>query len=253
MEHLGTFRKKINSKFGNEREKKVDAVLLQLSESSKQELHGVSALTYNDKECDMIMQKIIAQVVPNKNSWKEILKALQVLENLVLTGSERVVQEAMDHKRSLGILVRYNSALSGYHGKGAGRDEGAPVRSAASKVMDLLDDTEKLRGLREGGSFGLEQLAKFSPKKQEDADPFATTTGATVFGAGGKAPVGAKYSIEDMKGMYDGRAERFFDKGEEDPRGAERAGSYATGSEDLIDFMSMPTVRKQQTQGTLSC
>lgn len=88
--------------------------------------------------------------------------------------------------------------------------------------MDLLDDTEKLRGLREGGSFGLEQLAKFSPKKQEDADPFATTTGATVFGAGGKAPVGAKYSIEDMKGMYDGRAERFFDKGEEDPRGAER-------------------------------
>lgn len=74
MEHLGTFRKKINSKFGNEREKKVDAVLLQLSESSKQELHGVSALTYNDKECDMIMQKIIAQVVPNKNSWKEILK-----------------------------------------------------------------------------------------------------------------------------------------------------------------------------------
>lgn len=45
-----------------------------------------------------------------------LAQALQVLENLVLTGSERVVQEAMDHKRSLGILVRYNSALSGYHG-----------------------------------------------------------------------------------------------------------------------------------------
>ena len=74
MESLGTFRKKINSKFGNEREKKIDAVLLQLSESSKQELHGVSALTYNDSECDMICSKVVAQLAPKKNSWKEIRK-----------------------------------------------------------------------------------------------------------------------------------------------------------------------------------
>ena len=78
MESIGMFRKKLNMierKFGNnEREKKIDAVLLSLTVSTKEELHGVSALTYNDQECDMVMARVIDQLDTKKNSWKEILK-----------------------------------------------------------------------------------------------------------------------------------------------------------------------------------
>jgi hypothetical protein len=86
--------------------------------------------------------------------------------------------------------------------------------------MSLLNDLNKLRRIREDG---LDMLGTFSPKKAEAIDPFTTQTGdITLFGAGGKAPIGAKFGIEHMQGMYEGRSERYFDQGETDPRAAER-------------------------------
>jgi hypothetical protein len=211
---LGNIRKKALARLGNEQEKKVMNMLLDEGESHAEDFNDISALTYNDSQCDLVMGKVWDQLVPNQNSWKHILKALKLLNHLVKTGSERVVNDAMDHDRAVKALERYNSALAGFHGRGSGRDEGAPIRDLAVNLLDLLNDVERLREVREGG---FSHLGKESTKEKAPVeDPWATKDGPLGFGSGNKAPVGAQFGLDSMKGMYDDRPERYRDSSAND-------------------------------------
>lgn len=93
--------------------------------------------------------------------WRQIYKALQLLEFLIKHGSERVIDDARGHITLLKMLRQFHFIDQN------GKDQGINVRNRAKELAELLGDVERIRAERkkarankakytgvEGGSMG---------------------------------------------------------------------------------------------------
>lgn len=76
------------------------------------------------------------------HSWRQIYKAVQLLDYLVKNGSERVVDYARSHIAVIEI-IRFFSYVDS-----KGVDRGAAIRHRAEELIQLLNSTDKLRAER---------------------------------------------------------------------------------------------------------
>ena len=94
--------------------------------------------------------------------WRQIYKALQLLEYLIKHGSERVIDDARSHLTLLKMLRQFHFIDQN------GKDQGVNVRHRAKELAELLGDVERIRserkkarsnkskytGVEGGGGFG---------------------------------------------------------------------------------------------------
>ncbi|RJE19291.1 hypothetical protein PHISCL_08379, partial [Aspergillus sclerotialis] len=71
--------------------------------------------------------------------WRQIYKALQLLEFLVKNGSERVVDDARSHMSLLRMLRQFHFIDQN------GKDQGINVRNRSSELVKLLGDVDMIR------------------------------------------------------------------------------------------------------------
>lgn len=71
--------------------------------------------------------------------WRQIYKALQLLEFLIKNGSERVIDDARGHITLLKMLRQFHYIDLN------GKDQGINVRNRAKELSDLLGDVERIR------------------------------------------------------------------------------------------------------------
>lgn len=71
--------------------------------------------------------------------WRQIYKALQLLEFLIKHGSERVVDDARSHLTLLKMLRQFHFIDAN------GKDQGVNVRNRAKELADLLSDVDRIR------------------------------------------------------------------------------------------------------------
>lgn len=74
--------------------------------------------------------------------WRQIYKALQLLEFLVKNGSERVVDDARSHLSLLRMLRQFHFIDSN------GKDQGINVRNRSQELVKLLGDVDAIRAER---------------------------------------------------------------------------------------------------------
>ena len=74
--------------------------------------------------------------------WRQIYKALQLLEFLVKNGSERVIDDARSHLTLLKMLRQFHFIDQN------GKDQGVNVRNRAKELAELLSDVERIRAER---------------------------------------------------------------------------------------------------------
>ncbi|KAE8349328.1 hypothetical protein BDV28DRAFT_141464 [Aspergillus coremiiformis] len=74
--------------------------------------------------------------------WRQIYKALQLLEFLVKNGSERVVDDARSHMSLLRMLRQFHYIDQN------GKDQGINVRNRSSELVKLLGDVDQIRAER---------------------------------------------------------------------------------------------------------
>ena len=74
--------------------------------------------------------------------WRQIYKALQLLEFLIKNGSERVIDDARSHLSLLKMLRQFHYIDLN------GKDQGINVRNRAKELADLLSDVDKIRSER---------------------------------------------------------------------------------------------------------
>lgn len=74
--------------------------------------------------------------------WRQIYKALQLLEFLIKHGSERVIDDARSHLTLLKMLRQFHFIDQN------GKDQGVNVRNRAKELTELLSDVERIRGER---------------------------------------------------------------------------------------------------------
>lgn len=162
--------------------------------------------------------------------WRQIYKALQLMEFLVKNGSERVIDDARSHLSLLKMLRQFHYIDQN------GKDQGINVRNRSKELVDLLSDVEKIRAERkkskatrnkyqgvEGGSgFGMGGSSSRYGGFGSEGDAYGSTFGGSrraVYGDGGGFG-GENHDEYDENGQIS-RAERFEEYDEYDDGGAQ--------------------------------
>ena len=96
--------------------------------------------------------------------WRQIYKALQLLEFLIKHGSERVIDDARSHLTLLKMLRQFHYIDPN------GKDQGINVRNRAKELSELLSDVDKIRAERK--------------KARATKNKYTGVEGGTGFGGG---------------------------------------------------------------------
>ncbi|CAO3640083.1 unnamed protein product [Mucor hiemalis] len=99
--------------------------------------------TYNYQYFNEIMPAIYRRFTEKESKqWRQIYKALVLLEFLIKNGTERVVDDARSHVSMIKVLRNF------YYIDDKGKDEGLNVRNRAKEIVELLSSTDKIRSER---------------------------------------------------------------------------------------------------------
>lgn len=163
--------------------------------------------------------------------WRQIYKALQLMEFLVKNGSERVIDDARSHLSLLKMLRQFHYIDQN------GKDQGINVRNRSKELTDLLSDVDRIRQERKKARAtknkytGVEGGAGLGPSSSggryggfgsESAGYGASSFGGTtrgVYGDGGGFG-GESHEDYDESGRRGG-ADRFDEYDEYDDGGAQ--------------------------------
>ncbi|KAK3329930.1 hypothetical protein B0H66DRAFT_41711 [Apodospora peruviana] len=119
--------------------------------------------TFNYATLNEIMPMIYRRFTEKSaEEWRQIYKALQLLEFLIKHGSERVIDDARSHLTLLKMLRQFHFIDQN------GKDQGVNVRNRAKELAELLGDVDRIRaerkkarankskyqGVEGGGGFG---------------------------------------------------------------------------------------------------
>lgn len=97
---------------------------------------------------DTIRSQLLSEIMPmiykrftekSAEEWRQIYKALQLMEFLVKNGSERVIDDARSHMSLLKMLKQFHYIDQN------GKDQGLNVRNRSKELVDLLSDVDRIR------------------------------------------------------------------------------------------------------------
>lgn len=103
-------------------------------------MQEIAAATNNFQDFNEIMPAIYRNFMEREaREWRQIYKALQLLEYIVKHGSERVVDDARSHLGTIKILRSF------HYTDESGKDQGINVRNRAKEIAEMLSDVERIR------------------------------------------------------------------------------------------------------------
>ncbi|KAF7190418.1 ENTH domain-containing protein [Pseudocercospora fuligena] len=96
--------------------------------------------TFNYQQLNEIMPMVYKRFTEKSaEEWRQIYKALQLLEFLVKNGSERVIDDARSHLSLLKMLRQFHYIDQN------GKDQGINVRNRSKELTELLSDVDRIR------------------------------------------------------------------------------------------------------------
>ncbi|KAJ2825589.1 Epsin-3, clathrin recruitment and traffic between the Golgi and endosome [Coemansia erecta] len=113
--------------------------------------------TYNRKDFDDIMPMIYVRVNdPDPTNWRQVYKSLQLIEYLMKNGSERVVDDVRGHITIIKMLKSF------HHIDANGKDQGINVRHRSKELVELINDSERMRAERKKSKENRDKYGGFS-------------------------------------------------------------------------------------------
>lgn len=191
--------------------------------------------------------------------WRQIYKALQLLEYLIKNGSERVIDDARSHLTLLKMLRQFHFIDQN------GKDQGINVRNRAKELTELLSDVDRIRserkkaranktkytGVEGGASFGggFSSSSRYGGFGGESAGGASTQYGGYsggVYGDGG----GFGGNTNDFKDHGRKGGDQFeeydeFDEGDKPESSRPRKTSERTGTKKTTPTSSGPPKKKE--------
>ncbi|KAL6931104.1 related to Epsin-3 [Hanseniaspora guilliermondii] len=106
-------------------------------------MEQISQGSFNYKERTEIIGMIFKRFTEKTSmEWRQIYKALQLLEYIIKHGSERFVDDCRSNLSIISMLRDFHYIDS------QGTDQGLNVRTRATAIVDLLKDNDKIRAER---------------------------------------------------------------------------------------------------------
>ncbi|XP_047342027.1 clathrin interactor EPSIN 1 [Impatiens glandulifera] len=93
-------------------------------------------------ECQIVMNVLWTRLTETGRNWRYVYKALTVIEYLVSHGSERAVDDIIEHTYQISSLSSFEYV------EPSGKDMGINVRKKAENIVALLNDKDKIQEVR---------------------------------------------------------------------------------------------------------
>ncbi|PHZ16881.1 ENTH-domain-containing protein [Rhizopus microsporus ATCC 52813] len=176
-------------------------------------LQEIAQGTHNYQYFNEIMPTIYKRFTEKEpKQWRQIYKALVLLDYLIKNGSERVVDDARSHVAMIKIMRNF------YYIDEKGKDEGLNVRNRAKEIVELLADTDRIREER--------KLARKNRNKYIGVGSDTASTRYVGFGSGSRGI------------SFNGDAMSF---GEQTPYSPPKMGKYDEEDDEFDSFASPST------------
>ncbi|KAF9453168.1 ENTH-domain-containing protein [Macrolepiota fuliginosa MF-IS2] len=141
--------------------------------------------TFNFQQFNEIMPCIYGRFMEKEaRQWRQIYKALQLLEYLIKHGSERVVDDARSHISTLKMLRSFHYIDE------KGKDEGINVRNRAKELVELLSDVEKIRVERRKAKANKSKYIGVGNEGGYDGGGLSFSSGGSRYGGFGSDSLG---------------------------------------------------------------
>ncbi|KAJ1724881.1 Epsin-3, clathrin recruitment and traffic between the Golgi and endosome [Coemansia erecta] len=149
-------------------------------------MREIADATHNRKNCDEIMPAIYMRFNDtDPSNWRQVYKALQLLEFLIKNGSENVVDEVRGHITIVKMLKNF------HHVDANGKDQGINVRHRSKELVDLVQNSERLREERK--------------KAKDNRDKYGGYAGgSSQYGGFGSTGGASSSSSRPSQGRYGG-------------------------------------------------
>ncbi|KAG6624496.1 clathrin interactor EPSIN 1-like isoform X1 [Carya illinoinensis] len=105
-------------------------------------LAEIAQATKKFAECQMVMDVLWTRLTETGKDWRHVYKALAVIEYLVAHGSERAVDEIIEHTFQISSLSSFEYV------EPSGKDMGINVRKKVENIVALLNNKDKIQEVR---------------------------------------------------------------------------------------------------------
>ncbi|VFQ73175.1 unnamed protein product [Cuscuta campestris] len=116
----------------------------------------IAQATKKFSECSIAMNVLWTRLKETDKNWRYVYKALVVLEYLVAHGSERAVDDIVEHTYHISSLTKFEYVEPN------GKDVGINVRKKAEHIVSLLNDKDKIQEVRDKASANREKYIGLS-------------------------------------------------------------------------------------------
>ncbi|KAL3645959.1 hypothetical protein CASFOL_011139 [Castilleja foliolosa] len=106
-------------------------------------LAEIAQATKKFSECQIVMNVIWTRLIETDKNWRFVYKTLAVIEYLVANGSERALDDILEHTFQISSLTKFEYVEPN------GKDVGLNVRKKAETIVGLLNDTDKIQQVRD--------------------------------------------------------------------------------------------------------
>ncbi|CAN1219141.1 Clathrin interactor EPSIN 1, partial [Linum perenne] len=158
-------------------------------------LQEISQATRKYTECQMIMSVLWTRLGETGKDWRLVYKALSVIEYLVAHGSERAVDDIIEHTYQISSLTSFDYV------EPSGKDMGINVRKKAETIVNLLNSQEKIQEVRSKASANRDKYFGLS------STGITSKSSASAFGSSSYKSsdrYGGFSSAKDTDGFRDG-------------------------------------------------
>lgn len=107
------------------------------------DLSELAQATNKITDCRMIMNALWTRLTETGSNWRHVYKALAVIEYLVANGSQRAVDDILEHTFRISSLSAFEFVEPN------GKDTGINVRKKVETILALINDKDKIQAVRD--------------------------------------------------------------------------------------------------------
>ncbi|XP_022730682.1 clathrin interactor EPSIN 1-like [Durio zibethinus] len=163
-------------------------------------LAEIAQATKKFTECQMVMNVLWTRLGETGKDWRYVYKALAVIEYLISHGSERAVDDIIEHTFQISSLTSFEYV------EPSGKDMGINVRKKAETIVGLLNNKEKIQEARNKAANNRDKYVGLS------STGITYKSGVSSYGSGGFSGGGDRYgglnSTRQSDSYRDGYKER---------------------------------------------
>ncbi|XP_022962529.1 clathrin interactor EPSIN 1-like isoform X1 [Cucurbita moschata] len=188
-------------------------------------LAEIAQATKKFSETQMVMNVLWTRLSETGKNWRLVYKALAVIEYLVAHGSERAVDDIIEHTFQISSLSSFE------HVEPNGKDMGINVRKKAENIVALLNDKDKIQEVRNKAAANREKYFGLS------------STGITYKSGSASYGSSSSYSSDSYQGQSSFRGDRFRDR-------SSNRDSFRKEKNDQDDFKKSDWVKQDYGKGS---